>query len=93
MDVVQIDLSGSLGIDGLRQLLAEADVIIAVDAATQREFTVFGSPSLESTVSLKKPTAMRTVRVTINCRSGELEKLLESVRAVKGRDDYEGAGE
>ena len=89
MDVVQIELLGSLGIVRTRELLSEADVIIAVDAASQREFTVFGSPSLESTVTLKRPTAMRTVRVTVDCRSGELEKLIELVRTVKGRDDYE----
>ena len=64
-------------------------MIIAVDAATGHEFTVFGRPSLESTTSLKKPTAMCTVRVTVKCPSGELEKLLELVRAAKGHDHHD----
>jgi hypothetical protein len=92
MNVVQIDLFCSTPVDVARAALAEADVIIAVDSATQREFTVYGRPSLESTTSLKKPTAMRTVRVRVDCASGELEKLLDLVRAVKGHDDVGEAG-
>ncbi len=90
MDIIEIALFGSAGIDDTREAIAKADVIIGVDTTTQREFTVFGCPSLESTTSLKRPSAMRTVRVTIDCRAGQLEMLLELVRAVKGHADLEG---
>ena len=67
-----------------RALLAEADVIIAVDQLTKREFTVFGTPSLESTVTIKKPTAMQVVQVPLDVESGELEELAVIVREIKG---------
>jgi hypothetical protein len=89
MNVVQIESLGASLDESLRATLAGADVIIGVDTLTQRESTVFGYPSLESTTSLKKPTAMRTVRVMVDFAAGELEKLAALVRAVK-RDDYEG---
>jgi hypothetical protein len=93
MNVVQIESLVSPLTEDELAALAEADVIVGVDVFTLREFTVFGLPSLESTTSLKKPTAMRTVRVTVNCQSGELEQLLALVRVVKGRDDYEDTDE
>jgi hypothetical protein len=93
MDVVEIASFDAALSERSRAALAEADVIIGIDTITQREFTVFGCPSLESTTSLKKPTAMRTVRVTVDCQSTELERLLALVRSVKGRDDYEGTDE
>lgn len=66
-----------------RTALAEADVIVGLDASSQREFTVFGTPSLESSVTFKRPSAMRVVRVTVDCAAGELEQLAAMVRAVK----------
>ena len=45
--------------------VAELDEIIGLDIATQREFTVFGTPSLESTTSFKAlRDAHRSSRVT-----------------------------
>jgi hypothetical protein len=70
-----------------RAELAAADVIIAVDARTEREFTVFGTPPLESTVSLKRPAAMRVVRVSIEATSAELQKLIALVRQIKRSGD------
>jgi hypothetical protein len=93
MNVVQIESLVSPLTEDELAALAEADVIVGVDVLTQRQFTVFGVPSLESTTSLKKPTAMRTVRVTLNCQAGELEQLLALVRAVKGHHDDEDTDE
>lgn len=73
--------------------LTEADVIIGVDTSSQREFTVFGTPALESTMSLKTLSAMRVVRVTLDCNNQELEKLMALVRRVKGPDVYHGTDE
>jgi hypothetical protein len=76
-----------------RTALVEADVIIAVDLASQREFTVFGTPALESTMSLRKLSAMRVVRVSFDGSNKELEMLMAVVRRVKGPETYEGTDE
>jgi hypothetical protein len=84
MAVVTIESpAAGLSAEG-RAALAAADVIIAVDARTEREFTVFGTPPLESTVSLKRPAAMRVVRVSLDDATGELKRLVELVRELKG---------
>ena len=71
--------------DNVRAVLADADAIIGVDVQTQREFTVFGIPPLESTVSFKKPSAMNIVRVCIDNKTSGLETLAALVSAIKGR--------
>jgi hypothetical protein len=43
-------------------------------------------PSLESTVILHQPSAMKILRVSLNCDQGELDKLLVIIRSVKGLD-------
>lgn len=73
-----------------RAEIREADVILAVDLSTQAEFTVFGTPPLESTISLKHPLAMRTVRISFDRNSGGLEKVIAMVRAVKHGEDLAG---
>jgi len=86
MDTIRIEaIVPKLGANE-RAVLAAADVIIGVDTASQREFTVFGTPSLESTTSLKKLSAMRVVRVSLDCNNRELERLLKLVRRIKGPD-------
>jgi len=72
-----------LTIEG-RTALVEADVIIGVDARSQSEYTVFGMPALESTTSLKTLSAMRVVRVLLDCDNEHLEQLTELVRQLKG---------
>lgn len=84
MDIRQMDMVGAALSDDTRMAFAEADVIIAVDESSQREFTVFGTPSLESTVTIKRPSAMRIVRVSLDCRAGDLEKLTGMVQVIKG---------
>lgn len=73
-----------------RAAIARADVIIGIDAASQNEFTVFGTPALEETVTLGKEVALRTLRVALNVDNGELEKLVGVVRAIKRGQDYLG---
>jgi len=67
-----------------RAILLEADVVIGVDLPSQREFTVFGTPAYESTVTMKKPSAMRIVQVRLDCARGQLEELAALVRDIKG---------
>lgn len=66
--------------------LADADVVIAVDRANQQEFTIFGLPGLESTATLKRPSAMRTLRISLDCDKGALEQLVVVIRRAKGLD-------
>jgi hypothetical protein len=87
VDVITIESLAPALSDNARAALVEADVIIGVDAQTQQEYTVFGTPPLESTVSFKKPTAMNVVRVGIDSKSGGLEALGALVSALKGRSD------
>jgi precorrin-6B methylase 1 len=90
MTVVSMkDLFGEAGIAGLspeaRAALSTADVIVGVDVATQREFTIFGTPAFEETVQLDSEVAMNTVRVELDEPAGELHKLVALVRAIKAR--------
>jgi hypothetical protein len=68
-----------------RAALAQADVILGVDRRTQREFTIFGTPSFEETVQLGQEVSMNTVRVELDDCDGELNKLATLVRSIKGR--------
>ena len=72
----------------MRAAIARADVIIAVDVATQNEFTVYGTPALEESVLIGKEVALRTLRIVLDERNGELDKLVAVVRAVKRGQDY-----
>jgi hypothetical protein len=84
MKVLPIGSLGSQLTEDSRALLAEADVIIGVDQVTLREFTVFGTPALESTITMKKPSAMQVVQVPLDFNNGELEELAQLVRELKG---------
>lgn len=79
IDALRPDLSAEA-----RSTILEADVVIGIDLLSLREFTVFGTPALESTVTMKKPSAMRVVQVTLNCASGDLDQLAAIVRDIKG---------
>ncbi len=58
----------------IRAALAQADVIVGVDPATQREFTIFGTPSFEDTVQLDTVVAMNTVRSRARGGGGRFEQ-------------------
>lgn len=84
MQVITIDTPGLELSDDARVALLDADVITAVDPRSEREFTVFGTPPLESTVSMTRPAAMRVVQVSLDGTSGDLERLIALVRRLKG---------
>jgi hypothetical protein len=91
MDVVSFEeLSPEVTAEA-RAAVVAADVVLGVDRQSQCEFTVFGMPSLESTVIMNRPSAMRILRVSLDSDKGELDKLLHIVRSVKGLDMYKHA--
>jgi hypothetical protein len=73
-----------------RVALAAADIVLAVDNRTQNEFTVFGTPALESTMNLKSLSATQVVRVLFEYDCQQLEQLSRIVRRVKGLDSSAG---
>jgi hypothetical protein len=83
MSVFTIEHRGAEFSESERAALAQADVITGVDMQTEEEFTVFGTPPLESTVSMKRPAAMQIVQVRIQGKRG-LDELVELVQAVRG---------
>lgn len=71
-----------------REALAEADVVIGVDVASQRAFTVFGTPALEESIQISRGGALRMVRISLDKETGELDQLVALVQAIKGRHEY-----
>ena len=90
MDTIPIEAIVPAPSAKARAALVAADVIIGVDTASQREFTVFGTPALESTTSLEKLTAMRVLRVSLDCNNKELERLMALVRRIKEPEVHHG---
>jgi hypothetical protein len=73
-----------------RKAIIEADVVIGLDVRTQCEFTVYGTPPLESTATMKRPAAMRTVRLQFDGSTQPLAELIALVHAIKRRAGLEG---
>lgn len=71
-----------------RAALVDADVVIGVDRNSRCEFTLYGMPSLESTVIINQPTAMRVLKVLLSSDRGELDRLLVAIRSIKGLDSH-----
>jgi hypothetical protein len=86
MSLITIEAPGPRPTDRERAALAEADVITGIDVQSQREFTLFGTPPLESTATLKRPSAMRVVQVRIDGSPAALERLIKLVRDLKSAD-------
>ena len=88
-ETVSLDaILGSAGADdqsaACRKLLVEADVVIGVDAASRREFTIYGTPPLEATATMGADQALRTLRVTLDQSRGQLDQLTALVKVLKG---------
>ena len=67
-----------------RRLLVEADIVIGVDVASRREFTVFGTPPLEATAPSGAEQGLRMLRVTLDQLRGQLDQLAALVKILKG---------
>ena len=88
MTVRTIESLGPIPADDIRAAISDADVVIGVDIQTQREFTVFGMPPLDSSASFKKPSAMNIVRVCVDGKTAGLDALIALVSVLKGRPGH-----
>jgi hypothetical protein len=72
-----------------RPALQQAQLILGVDVTTGREFLVYGRKTLEKIIRTGKGRQVRTLKVSLDQETDELERLLALVTVVKGRHDYE----
>lgn len=72
----------------LEQLLAEADVVFAVDSDTQSNILVFGREKLRQIAASDVPEGARVLRVKVGRGEHRLERLLALVERSKGYHDY-----
>jgi hypothetical protein len=71
-----------------RDELSDADVIVAVDGATQQEFLIFGRETLQRIVDRGSAEARHVMHVGVDRESDDVERLCALVKAVKGRCDF-----
>jgi hypothetical protein len=71
-----------------RLAIADAEVVIAVDKASQSEYTVFGTPALEETIRIGQEVALPTVCIEFRDAPGQLEKLVSLVQSIKRGQDH-----
>ncbi len=71
-----------------RNLLADAEVVYAVDGRQDREIVVFGREKLQRIAESEVPEGARVVRVQLSSGANELQSLLELVQQHKGRHEY-----
>lgn len=70
------------------KLLADADVVYAVDPDNRRDILVAGREKLREIAASDVPQGARIVRVNVGSEPHRLERLLALVRQSKGFDDY-----
>ena len=93
MDVIQIEALFDENLrpnfdPETRAAIADAEVVLAVEKASQSEYTVFGTPALEETVRLGEEVALPTVRIEFRDLPGQLEKVMSLVQSIKRGQDY-----
>jgi hypothetical protein len=72
-------------------LLAEADVIIAVDAATREEEIVCGQEEWEESLASPHDQDLTVLRVELDMETRDLEWLMDAIEAIqRGADDENG---
>jgi hypothetical protein len=69
------------------RLLADADVVYAVDPETHKGLLVLGQEKLQQIADSDVPQGARVVRVAVGHEPDHLERLLAAVRQSKGVDD------
>jgi hypothetical protein len=72
--------------------LIEAEVILGVDVASQKQFVVYGRRAMRRVLMGGAGSGARVVRISLRQDSEELEQLLNLVLVYKGRHDYEPEG-
>ncbi|MGD8451917.1 MAG: hypothetical protein PVJ57_08870 [Phycisphaerae bacterium] len=66
-----------------RELLAEADVVIAIDAATHDEEVVYGRHEWDLATAASEEDELVVLRVELDMEAGDLEWLVEMIEAVE----------
>lgn len=66
--------------------LVDADVVIGIDRETGDEYTLYGLPGLESSASLRRPSAMRVVQISFDHGSQPFDALVQLIRKLKARE-------
>jgi hypothetical protein len=69
---------------GPRRALAQADVIIALDVASQNEWIVFGRDALQQMAKAGRAEAGRLLVVSLDHGAGDLDRLAALVQSLKG---------
>ena len=82
-----------------RDVLAQADVVIAVDAATDSEEVVYGRDEWQRAVDIGNERDLEVVRVELDLESDDPDWLLDAIDAIirgqadESEDEYEPGGE
>jgi hypothetical protein len=69
------------------RLLADADVVYAVDPETRKDLVVLGQEKLQEIADSDVPQGARVVRVAIGHAPHHVQRLLDLVRQSKGVDE------
>jgi hypothetical protein len=75
-----------------RALLLQAEVILGVDARSQKRFLVYGRELCDRIASGKESRAFKVAYVEFNAQSDELQTLCGLIEQLKGKHDYVGPG-
>jgi hypothetical protein len=92
MDVIPLEahlVGDPRGLRRARAAIAEADVVMP-SAAQPKCIHGVRTPAFEESVQLGKQVALRTVRIGLSDKPGELDRLVAVVRAIKRGQDYVG---
>lgn len=90
--------STTVSIDDLRaghadDLLAEADVVIAIDASTHEEEVVHGRDEWELASATGHDDDLVVLRVELDMEAGDFEWLVDAIEAMESGDTCEEAGD
>jgi hypothetical protein len=77
---------GKLQTGRARKLLAEADIVIAVDTSTDEEEVVHGHHEWELATATGQEEYWNVLRVKLDLKSDDLEWLVDTVETVDGGD-------
>jgi hypothetical protein len=76
-----------------RPLLNAAGVVFGVDRMSGRRFLVYGVDALRHVIQTGESSRFLVVRIELDQETDDLEQLLALMEVVKGKLDYQGAGD
>lgn len=72
-----------------RRMLREAEIVFARDAATGRQFLLFGKRVLRKVVTKQPVDILKGVLIELEEKAEDIERVLALIALLKGRHDYE----